>query len=57
MVDIQTFDKASRNAYFVNVVNMNDFYFYNSNNRVTRTMRIIFAVVQHFDDACKDSSK
>ena len=36
---------------------MNNFYFFNNNNRVTRTMRIIFAIMLHLDEACKDSSK
>ena len=49
--------KVSRNVYFVSVVNMNSFYFYNNNNQVTCTMRIIFAILQHFNNACKDSSK
>ena len=49
--------KASRNVYFVSVANMTSFYFYYNNNQVTCTMRIIFAILQHFNDACKDSSQ
>ena len=49
--------KASRNVYFVSLANMNSFYFYYNNNQVACTMRIIFALLQHFNDACKDSSQ
>ena len=49
--------KVSRNVHFVSMVNMNSFYFYDNNNQVTCTMRIIFAILQHFNNACKDSSK
>ena len=56
VVDIQTFAQGLKECYFVSVVNMNSFYFYN-NNQVTCTMRIIFAILQHFNDACKDSSQ
>ena len=32
--------KALRNIYFLSRVNTNNFYFYNNNSRMTRTMRI-----------------